>query len=161
VVLPRKWDCARLILLAIAIGAIRLLFQYTIDFEYRKVDVIAGMYNLEVAGEATVHDRLPPALPPLANGQSRLQAIKERGSIRVGYVPSQLPYSFTNTAGELVGLDIEMAHLFAEDLGVALELVPLGYDSLFQRVFSPPIFLLVFPYTCTIQGLSPGRTTSL
>lgn len=33
-----------------------------------------------------------------------------------------------------MGLDIEMAHLLAEDLGVALELVPLGYDSLFREL---------------------------
>src|SRR5262249_5473365 len=42
----------------------------------------------------------------------------------VGYVEGQVPYSFVNARGELVGFDVEMAYALAADLGVALELAP-------------------------------------
>jgi ABC-type amino acid transport substrate-binding protein len=42
----------------------------------------------------------------------------------VGFREMELPFSFEDTSGRLVGYDIELAHALANDLGVRLELVP-------------------------------------
>jgi ABC-type amino acid transport substrate-binding protein len=57
------------------------------------------------------------AIAAVAAGALRLEVI-ERFEV---YLVS---YAFFNRRGELVGFDIEMAHQLAEDLDVALELVP-------------------------------------
>ncbi len=41
-----------------------------------------------------------------------------------------MPYSFVNDSSELVGFDVEMAHHLAEELGVALEFVPVSREQL-------------------------------
>jgi ABC-type amino acid transport substrate-binding protein len=51
------------------------------------------------------------------------EQIEERGSLRVCYRTDALPFAFRNSAGELVGFDVELAHLLARDLGVGLEFV--------------------------------------
>ncbi|MBL4822951.1 MAG: cation:dicarboxylase symporter family transporter [Colwellia sp.] len=52
-----------------------------------------------------------------------LTRIKQRGFIRVGYFRDDLPYTFHNHEGKLVGLDIEIINLLANDLGVSIEFV--------------------------------------
>lgn len=116
-------------LFGVSTGAVRLLFAYGIEFEYHKDDVIAGMHILEKAGRFSVYQELPAPLSQIKTGQTRLQAIRERGFIRVGYLRSELPFSFINATGDLVGLDIELAHRLATGLDVDLELVPLNADS--------------------------------
>jgi len=48
----------------------------------------------------------------------------------VGYRPNNLPCSFLTATGELVGFDVEMAHILAEDLTVELQFVPFEFDQL-------------------------------
>ncbi|KGJ92869.1 cation:dicarboxylate symporter family transporter [Colwellia psychrerythraea] len=52
-----------------------------------------------------------------------LDRIKQRGFIRVGYFRDDLPYTFHNQKGKLVGFDIEIINLLADDLGVSIEFV--------------------------------------
>ena len=52
-----------------------------------------------------------------------LTRIKQRGFLRVGYFIDDLPYSFHNQEGKLVGFDIEIMHQLAADLGVEIEFV--------------------------------------
>ncbi len=52
-----------------------------------------------------------------------LTRIKQRGFIRVGYFRDDLPYSFHNHQGKLVGFDIEIINLLADDLGISIEFV--------------------------------------
>ena len=54
---------------------------------------------------------------------SRLQQIKARGVLRVGYFNDAVPWAFVNASGKLVGHDIEAAHRLASQLGVGLEFV--------------------------------------
>jgi Na+/H+-dicarboxylate symporter/ABC-type amino acid transport substrate-binding protein len=51
----------------------------------------------------------------------RLQEIKERGVLRVGYFADAVPWAFVNERGALVGYDVEAAHRLASQLGVRLE----------------------------------------
>ena len=52
-----------------------------------------------------------------------LSRIKQRGYIRVGYYRDDLPYSFHNDKGKLVGFDIEIMNQLALDLNVDIEFV--------------------------------------
>jgi ABC-type amino acid transport substrate-binding protein len=52
-----------------------------------------------------------------------LTRINERGFLRVGYFRDDLPYSFHNSDGKLVGFDIEIMNQLASDLGVGVEFV--------------------------------------
>jgi ABC-type amino acid transport substrate-binding protein len=74
---------------------------------------------------------LPAGPPPLPrSGATLLEAVRARGRLRVGYLDDQMPYSYFNARGELVGFDVEMARLLAEELGVALEFVPVTRDRM-------------------------------
>ncbi len=57
------------------------------------------------------------------NNTTVLERIKQRGFIRVGYFRDDLPYAFHNSEGKLVGFDIEIINLLADDLGVFIEFV--------------------------------------
>jgi len=65
----------------------------------------------------------------LFNGNSVLKRIKQRGFIRVGYFRDDLPYAFHNSDGKLVGFDIEIINLLADDLGVSIEFVRIFHNQ--------------------------------
>ena len=52
-----------------------------------------------------------------------LTRVAKRGFIRIGYFRDDLPYAFHNHEGKLVGFDIEIFNLLADDLGVTIEFV--------------------------------------
>jgi len=65
----------------------------------------------------------------LFKGNSALKRIKHRGFIRVGYFRDDLPYAFHNNEGKLVGFDIEIINLLADDLGVSIEFVRIFHNQ--------------------------------
>jgi Na+/H+-dicarboxylate symporter/ABC-type amino acid transport substrate-binding protein len=66
---------------------------------------------------------------PLLPGQ-RFDHILRRGTLRVGYRPANLPCTYLNKQGNVVGLDADMAHSLAQDLGLELRLIPFTFDDL-------------------------------
>jgi ABC-type amino acid transport substrate-binding protein len=123
-----------LVLLALSVGGARAFFAYTLDTTYRKDEIIAGMQLLRFPGAATVYtSALPEAPLPVAQG-SRLEHIQTHKLLRVGYLPDNLPFAYFNGKGDLVGFDIEMAHLLARDLGVQLAFVPVVRDRMAEQV---------------------------
>ena len=64
-----------------------------------------------------------PASPPVAAG-STLEAMRERGVLRVGYVSDAMPFAYFNAEDRLVGFDVDMAHALARELDLTLEFVP-------------------------------------
>ena len=54
--------------------------------------------------------------------------------LRVGYIEDNRPFSFFNAQGDLVGLDVEMAHILARSLGVGLEFVPVDRSKLVEQL---------------------------
>ena len=58
-----------------------------------------------------------------------LTRINQRGFIRVGYFRDDLPYTFHNHKGKLVGFDIEIINLLADDLGVSIEFVRIFHNE--------------------------------
>ncbi len=61
-----------------------------------------------------------------------LDAIRARGTLRVGTTGDYKPFSFRNPDGSYVGADVEMARQYAAHLGVRLEFVPTVWGQLNQ-----------------------------
>ena len=108
-----------------SLGAVRLLFTVGVDPVYTKYESFVEMDFLGKPVAASLnHKKLPE--PIRAEQQKpRLDVIRERGTLRVGYFTDHLPYAFKNAEGKLVGFDIEMAHRLARELGVTIEFVRL------------------------------------
>ncbi len=117
------------VLTVAVIGGTRALFASVLDQRYTKDQVLSGMHLLRESPSAVVHRTVSPA-PAVADGVGQLDAIRSRGSLRVGYLPDALPYAFFNQQDRLVGFDIELAHRLAGELGVRLELVPVRRERL-------------------------------
>lgn len=116
-------------LLVVSAAGTRAYFSYALEDSYRKDQIIQQMHLLDVHEPATVHTISPG---PLGEDLSRpaLERIRDRGFIRVGYLPDMLPFQFFNAEGELVGFDAAMAHDLAQEIGVRLELVALKRSTL-------------------------------
>lgn len=114
-----------LIVAGVVLGA-RAFFAVAIDTTYHKDELARamGLTTLETV-PTVVHSGTPPARAP-SPGQTRLDLVVSSGVLRVCYVPKSLPFSHTNSRGELVGLDVEMVNSLARGLGLSLEYVSIS-----------------------------------
>lgn len=118
-----------LLLASVTLG-LRIFIALTIDNTYDKDQIIAGMQLMHNLVPEKVH-LSPPDIPPAPPGDmNRLQALRERGALRVCYRQDNLPFAYFNKAKDLVGFDIELLHHLAHDLKVSLVMVPVeGLDN--------------------------------
>ncbi|MBD3851706.1 MAG: cation:dicarboxylase symporter family transporter [Acidobacteria bacterium] len=134
-----------------------------------QVNVIEGMQKISDPAPTIALDRAVPNPIPLRDGQSRLDRIRERGTIRVGYLTENLPFSYINANNEVVGFDIEMAHQLAIDLNVTLELVPFDHpdsiahhltqdhcDVIMSGIAASPSQFLEVAFTTSYIELTPA-----
>jgi Na+/H+-dicarboxylate symporter/ABC-type amino acid transport substrate-binding protein len=115
-----------LTLTAGVVAGLAMAFRAIDAGAYEGDRVAREMGLLRAPAEKALVRREVPAepLPAPKAGESLLASIRGRGRLRVGWVDGQMPYSFVNARGELVGFDIEMAYALASELGVELELAP-------------------------------------
>lgn len=71
---------------------------------------------------------------PLPEGVSVLARIQQEGELRVGFNEGIIPFSYRNSAGQLVGYDIAYAYQLARDLNVRLRLIPFEWPHLAQSL---------------------------
>jgi ABC-type amino acid transport substrate-binding protein len=81
---------------------------------------------------ATVYDYAVPNPVPLASGQTIMDRILQRHMLRIGFIADDLPFSYFNKSGQLVGFDVELMHQLAADLDVDIEFVPYDREYLLQ-----------------------------
>lgn len=105
----------------VAVLGTRATLAWVIKNEYTGDQALVGRYLLTETVKVVQHEGRPDALPAEQLGKDRLDVIRERGSIRVGYMKESLPFAFRNELGQVVGFDIEMAHDLGQSLGVTLE----------------------------------------
>jgi Na+/H+-dicarboxylate symporter/ABC-type amino acid transport substrate-binding protein len=130
-----------------------LVFSSLIPFEFQAdKQFLARTFLNEPVVLELVTD--PAPLPASAQDRDRLAIIRERGSLRVAY-PHQnnLPLVFLNSSNELVGLDMELMHTLARDLGVGLELVQVDSDEVVESLASGRVDVTVG------FGLTPDRAS--
>lgn len=89
---------------------------------------VADKVPTKVKKQFPILGKTPPT--PIAN----VRTIRQRGILRVGYIPSNVPFSYYNNAGNLVGFDTAMASKLAEDLQVEIEFVPFEKDKLAESL---------------------------
>jgi ABC-type amino acid transport substrate-binding protein len=91
--------------------------------------------------------------------KNQLESIIKRGKLRVGYNRENLPFSYHNEKGDLVGFDVELMHELSRELGVEPEFIPWTYETLFedlqQNKFDVAIgWLIVTPERLTKANFS-------
>jgi Na+/H+-dicarboxylate symporter len=130
-----RYILVSVLLLSLCIIGVRMIIVRTMENTYDKDQVMAGMPLLD--------DHAPAKLflqPALANIESttgnRLEDLLERGSLRICYAADDIPFSYFNQKGKLVGLDVELFHYLAADLNVALEFVPSNWIDIIEKLNS-------------------------
>jgi ABC-type amino acid transport substrate-binding protein len=118
------------VLIAAALGGTRLLAGGVLYQPFDKDKVLADMQLISAPAHLVPPE--PSAVPETA--VSQLDRIAARHRLRVGYLSDALPYAYTSRRGDLVGLDIELAHRLAKELNVDLELVPLDRTRLIDAL---------------------------
>ncbi len=98
-----------------------LALTHLIPYEYTGVRTFESMRLMGPPATVKKVKELP-SISRKDQSRSRLEVIRERGSIRVGYFSNTLPYSFVNDQDQVVGLDMEMVHQLANDLDIKIEL---------------------------------------
>lgn len=92
--------------------------------------LILNRANLYTSPKTQVSIVAPAPNPvSMQHFRNRLERIRNRGILRVGFQKDYLPYSFINNQGNLVGLDVDLIAKFAHELGVSLEFVPYTRSS--------------------------------
>ncbi len=124
-----------LILFVCVIGMTRYGLSIVVSDTDKQLEYLVEI-NLREPVPAVVHQQAPKDLVLADTAKPRLPQILERGVLRVGYKKDNLPFSYLNVKGELVGFDIDLAHRLARELGVELEFVPWEYDTLVDQLNS-------------------------
>ena len=154
----------------ITVIAIRLVLNASIDTTYHKDEMLRQMHTPRNISSAIIHRELASVdIEDTSRDLPALERIRERGTLRVGYDPANLPFSFFNLDGDLVGFDIELAKSLAESFGVKAEFVPIEWPELpvmlakgiidvmpgtWYRPFWFPSLRLSAPYTTGTMGLA-------
>jgi Na+/H+-dicarboxylate symporter len=101
------------------------ILKHVIHFEYSgEEDLVAKTLITEPVTVRQVENLV--ALSAIDPSIGRIEAIIERGTLRVAYMPDRLPFAYRNSEGIAVGYDIDLVQRLAEGLGVKLELARLG-----------------------------------
>jgi Na+/H+-dicarboxylate symporter/ABC-type amino acid transport substrate-binding protein len=107
------------------LGGLRVGFGTLLAPRAEGAQIVYGMQPLRSLPEAAIIDAAAAAEGAAGAGEPVLDAIRARGRLRVGVFTNRLPFTFLNREGRLTGLDVEMAHHLARDLGVGLDFVRL------------------------------------
>ena len=123
-----------LLTVALLLGS-RLYFSAVVKNEYTKDVVVENMQLLQdPAPYRLYHDISDKKVDPELQKLTPMERIKKTRTIRVGYERNRLPFSYFNTVGELVGFDIDMAHLLAKDFELNIEFLPINHERMAEQL---------------------------
>lgn len=150
------------LLILFTLIAVHGFFTYAVPHTYAKDKILAELKLLKIPNPtaAQVFKEPPPPLPLVSPSPSRLDQIKQRGLLRACYVPNNYPESYFNAEGDLVGANIEMTHLIANDLGVRIEFAPLPFstESSFDLTIAERLNERYCDIYMTALAITPDRT---
>jgi Na+/H+-dicarboxylate symporter/ABC-type amino acid transport substrate-binding protein len=127
-----RFGTVSLLSILLTLGAVHAFFTYGVASTYTQGQKLERLRLLRVQNTSQLVKVLATPgenLPTLDSGKSRLEQVRERGILRACYTQIY-PLAFFNDRQprELVGFNVEMAHILAQELGVGLELVPVPRD---------------------------------
>jgi len=108
----------------------RVLLTFWSGEGYHRDEFVKHMHTAVRPFDAKVHKTPPLIITNFDRTESALDRILRTGVIRVGYDPDNLPMSFFNSEGELVGYDVDIAYVMARGLNVKIEFVPFEMSTL-------------------------------
>jgi Na+/H+-dicarboxylate symporter len=115
------------VVLGTALVGTAFLLDRVVNTEYTMNEVVARM---------TASSELPEEIKSYHwDGKAgvieprTITQIKESGILRVGYNPIQIPFSYINSTGKLVGFDIELMERLAFELDVDIAYIPYTLDG--------------------------------
>lgn len=114
----------------LSVIVLRLLLALVVDTNYTMDEAILHMHRNTLSTDTVVHREVPSAARSGEDGSSALGNAQARGTLRIGYDPQNLPMSFFNANGDLVGFDVELAEKMAHALGLRAEFVPISWPDL-------------------------------
>ena len=118
--------------LGLTLGS-RIYLTHSLQNMTKAEDKAITRMKLKTKPQPAVIRKTVPQEPAVVEADlSRLASIRQRGVIRIGYHKENLPFSFFNRYGDLVGYDIDLAHALAEDLKVRIEFIPFDWGNLSQ-----------------------------
>jgi polar amino acid transport system substrate-binding protein len=89
----------------------------------------------------------------IASG-SDLAAILQRGRLMVGMDVSDIryqPFELTDASGQIVGLDVDLAQMMADELGVSLEIVKTSWDGIIPALVDKKFDLIISSMVVTTE----------
>ena len=84
------------------------------------------------------------------SGESVIETIKQRGTIRVG-MSTFVPWAMRDRNGDLIGFEIDVAKKLAEDMGVAVEFVPTAWDGIIPALLAGKFDVIIGGMSVTPQ----------
>ena len=127
---------ASVAVLVLTVAGTRVLLSQLIDTSYHQDEVILSMRPMIEKVPTTLHRERPAPGTFEPPGGMLGERITERGVLRVGYDPDRLPYTFFNDREQLVGFDVELLNILAQELGAELEFYPVTWDTVKQQLNS-------------------------
>jgi len=122
------------VLAIIGVVGIRLYLGQSFRDAYTADQALVKMHLMRGTAETKAYLDTPPTPLVIDPERSRLDQVRERGVLRVGFLRDSLPFAFVNSEGQAVGFDLEMADHLASDLGVALEVIRLDREGAYERL---------------------------
>jgi polar amino acid transport system substrate-binding protein len=92
--------------------------------------------------------------PEVIASSSDLAAIITRGKLMVGMDVSDIryqPFEMKNKNGEIIGFDVDLAQMMADDLGVSLEIVPTNWDGIIPALVDGKFDLIISAMAVTTE----------
>ena len=129
-----SYSLLSLCITGVVIASIHGVLNFTFKNVYQSKALIADRQLRFPAVPATILKKSVPNPVKIEPNETRIDRIRRRGIIRLGFDAKRLPFSYYNDRGELVGLDIDMGHRLAKDLGVAIEFIPFTPQTLIEQL---------------------------
>ncbi len=79
--------------------------------------------------------------------------IEESGVLHVGLDPTYPPFEVADGSGNVSGIDVDLAHALADELGLRVQFSHFGYDGLYDALATGQVDVLI-----SAMVIVPGRT---
>ena len=145
--------------LTVSVFALRGWLAHSLSESPNTAATIGRMHLLRHEADAVVYRATTPELRRNTTTISSLERIRRQGILRVGYHQDSLPYAFFNKQDQLVGLDIDLVYLLAEEVDCQLEFVPFEWATLDSQLEEGQFDFAVSGIAITTPGLARIRFT--
>jgi len=152
-----NWRRAGFKLTIIVLGTAVTLLGLNLGFRYFLTNPADQRQTLDAMTidplvEFEVFDQLPA--PNFQAVDNRLEWIRRRRILRVGYNANIMPFAFFNSRHELIGFDIAMANMLAHELGCKkIEFYPVRYDDLASPLDNNQVDIIMSEVSITEERL--------